>query len=106
MQLTYNKKKPKINTLDTYVIFSIFVLLLYTVISQIVAIVYNVQFIMNIMEAKQSWIEKGYVDEPIPEGIDLCAEIRKMCKEKELIKLKYPQIIMVKEVANGIKSTD
>ena len=43
MQLTYNKKKPKINTLDTYVIFSIFVLLLYTIISQIVAIVYNVQ---------------------------------------------------------------
>ncbi len=43
MQLTYNKKKPKINTLDIYVIFSIFVLLLYTVISQIVAITYNVQ---------------------------------------------------------------
>ena len=43
MGLTYNKKKPKINTLDIYVIFSIFVLLLYTVISQIVAIVYNVQ---------------------------------------------------------------
>lgn len=43
MQLTYNKKKPKINTLDVYVIFSIFVLLLYTIISQIVAIVYNVQ---------------------------------------------------------------
>ena len=43
MQLTYNKKKPKINTLDFYVIFSIFVLLLYTIISQIVAIVYNVQ---------------------------------------------------------------
>ena len=43
MQLTYNKKKPKINTLDIYVIFSIFVLLLYTVISQIVAIFYNVQ---------------------------------------------------------------
>lgn len=43
MQLTYNKKKPKINTLDFYVIFSIFVLLLYTIISQIVAIVYNIQ---------------------------------------------------------------
>ena len=43
MKLTYNKKKPKINTLDIYVIFSIFVLLLYTVISQIVAIVYSVQ---------------------------------------------------------------
>ena len=43
MGLTYNKKKPKINTLDIYVIFSIFVLLLYTVISQIVAIMYNIQ---------------------------------------------------------------
>lgn len=43
MGLTYNKKKPKINTLDFYVIFSIFVLLLYTVISQIVAVVYNIQ---------------------------------------------------------------
>ena len=43
MQLTYNKKKPKINTLDIYVIFSIFVLLLYTIISQIVAITYSVQ---------------------------------------------------------------
>ena len=43
MRLTYNKKKPKINTLDFYVIFSIFVLLLYTIISQIVAIVYSVQ---------------------------------------------------------------
>lgn len=43
MGLTYNKKKPKINTLDFYVIFSIFVLLLYTVISQIVAIMYNIQ---------------------------------------------------------------
>ena len=43
MGLTYNKKKPKINTLDIYVMFSIFVLLLYTVISQIVAITYNVQ---------------------------------------------------------------
>ena len=43
MQLTYNKKKPKINTLDIYVIFSIFVLLLYTIISQIVAIFYSVQ---------------------------------------------------------------
>ena len=43
MGLTYNKKKQKINTLDFYVIFSIFVLLLYTVISQIVAVVYNIQ---------------------------------------------------------------
>ena len=44
---------------------------------------------MNIMEAKQSWIKKGYVDEPIPEGIDLCAEIRKMCKEKNAVILAH-----------------
>ena len=43
MQLTYNKNKLKSKTLDFYVIFSIFVLLLYTVISQIVAITSNVQ---------------------------------------------------------------
>ena len=42
MKLIYNKKKPKIHTLDIYVIFSILVLLLYTVIAQIIAVEYNV----------------------------------------------------------------
>src|SRR5574344_2016200 len=41
------------------------------------------------MNVKDTWIEKGYVDEPIPEGIDLCAEIRKMCKEKNAVILAH-----------------
>lgn len=41
------------------------------------------------MEVKQSWIDKGYVDEPIPSGIDLNAEIRKMCKEKNAVILAH-----------------
>ena len=40
-------------------------------------------------EVKASWKEKGYVDEPIPEGIDLKAEIRRMCKEKNAIILAH-----------------
>lgn len=38
---------------------------------------------------KDSWISKGYVDEPIPENIDLNAEIRKMCKEKNAVILAH-----------------
>ena len=34
---------------------------------------------------KQEWKEKGFVDEPIPEGVDVKAEIRRMCKEKNAI---------------------
>ena len=41
------------------------------------------------MEVKNSWREKGYVDEPIPAGIDLNAEIRKMCKEKNAVILAH-----------------
>ena len=41
------------------------------------------------MEVKDSWKAKGYVDEPIPEGIDLNAEIRKMCKEKNAVILAH-----------------
>ena len=35
---------------------------------------------MNVM-VKKEWIEKGYVDEPVDEALDLKAEIRKLCKE-------------------------
>ena len=38
---------------------------------------------------KESWKQKGFVDEPIPEGIDLAAEIRKMCKEKNAVILAH-----------------
>lgn len=34
---------------------------------------------------KSEWIEKGYVDEPIPEGLDLKTEIRRLCKEKNAV---------------------
>ena len=38
---------------------------------------------------KQSWKEKGFVDEPIPGNIDIRAEIRRMCKEKNAIILAH-----------------
>ncbi len=34
---------------------------------------------------KDSWREKGFVDEPIPEGIDLKSEIRRMAEEKNAV---------------------
>lgn len=41
------------------------------------------------MEIKQSWIDKGYVDEIVPDSIDLKKEIRKMCKEKNAVILAH-----------------
>ena len=41
------------------------------------------------MEIKQSWITKGYVDEPIPVGLDLKAEIRRLAEEKNAIILAH-----------------
>lgn len=38
---------------------------------------------------KQEWKEKGYIDEPVAEGIDLKAEIRRMCEEKNAIILAH-----------------
>ena len=38
---------------------------------------------------KDSWQEKGYVDEPIPANIDIKAEIRRMCKEKNAVILAH-----------------
>ena len=29
---------------------------------------------------KETWKTLGYIDEPVPEGIDLKAEIRKLCQ--------------------------
>ena len=37
------------------------------------------------MIVENKWKELGYVDEPIPEGIDIKAEIRRMCKEKNAV---------------------
>lgn len=38
---------------------------------------------------KQSWKDKGYIDEPLPEGIDLKAEIRRLCREKNAVILAH-----------------
>ncbi len=38
---------------------------------------------------KISWKEKGYVDEPVDSSLDLVAEIRKMCKEKNAVVLAH-----------------
>ena len=32
---------------------------------------------------KEEWVKKGYADEAIPEGVDLKAEIRRLCKCKD-----------------------
>ena len=38
---------------------------------------------------KTKWKEKGYVDEPVPAGIDLKAEIRRMAREKNAVILAH-----------------
>ena len=38
---------------------------------------------------KQEWKDKGFVDEAVPAGIDLKAEIRKLCKEKNAVILAH-----------------
>ena len=38
---------------------------------------------------KKEWKEKGFIDEPVAEGTDLKAEIRRMCKEKDAIILAH-----------------
>ena len=38
---------------------------------------------------KQEWIDKGYINEAIPEGIDLKAEIRRLCEEKNAVVLAH-----------------
>jgi len=41
------------------------------------------------MKLKNVWIEQGFINEPATEGIDLKAEIRRMCKEKNAIILAH-----------------
>lgn len=38
---------------------------------------------------KQSWKDKGYIDELLPEGIDLKTEIRRLCREKNAVILAH-----------------
>ena len=37
------------------------------------------------MAVEKDWIEKGFIDEPVAEDINLAEEIKKMCKEKDAV---------------------
>lgn len=41
------------------------------------------------MMLKKEWLDKGFIDEPLPEGMDVKAEIRRLCKEKDAIILAH-----------------
>lgn len=52
---------------------------------------------------KEEWLKKGYVDEPVEEGIDLKAEISRLKKEKNAVVLgHYYQADEVQEIADFI----
>ena len=52
---------------------------------------------------KTEWKEKGFIDEPVAEDIDLKAEIRRLCKEKDAIILAhYYTVGDVQDVADFI----
>lgn len=51
----------------------------------------------------KKWLEKGFIDEPVPEQLDIKAEIRRMCKEKNaLIMAHYYTEGVIQEVADFI----
>lgn len=51
----------------------------------------------------KKWLENGFIDEPVPEQIDIKAEIRRMCKEKKaLIMAHYYTEGVIQEVADFI----
>ena len=52
---------------------------------------------------KKEWIKQGFIDEPVAEGTDLKAEIRKMCDEKGAIILAhYYTIGDIQEIADFV----
>ena len=55
------------------------------------------------MMLKKKWTEQGFIDEPAKENIDLKAEIRRMCKEKNAIILAhYYTIGDIQDVADFV----
>ena len=44
---------------------------------------------MDSMLVKSEWKSQGFIDEPAPEGIDLAAEIRSLCEEKQAVILAH-----------------
>lgn len=52
---------------------------------------------------KQDWLQKGYVDEPVPQGTDLVAEITRLKKEKgALLMAHYYQVGEIQDIADII----
>jgi quinolinate synthase len=55
------------------------------------------------MMLKTEWKEQGFIDEPVAEGTDLKAEIRRLCKEKDAIILAhYYTIGDIQDVADFV----
>jgi len=55
------------------------------------------------MEVKNEWKEKGFIDEPAPEGVDLKKEIRRLAGEKKAVILAhYYTVGEIQEVADFI----
>ena len=51
----------------------------------------------------EKWKEKGYVDEPVPAGTDLKAEIRQMCSEKNaIIMAHYYTLGIIQDLADFV----
>ena len=49
------------------------------------------------------WKDQGYIDEPVDEGLDLKAEIRRMCEEKKAVVLAhYYTVGEIQEVADFV----
>ena len=52
---------------------------------------------------KEEWLRKGYVDEPVEKGTDLKNEIRRLCKEKNVVILgHFYQADEIQEIADFV----
>lgn len=58
---------------------------------------------LKMATVKQNWIDKGFVDEPVPQGLDLVAEIDRLKKEKNAVLMAhYYQTGNIQDIADII----